>query len=85
MVQSSEIGREDTVELIPLDLPRTFPALTFFSQDGPYHPLLRQVLEAYVCYRPDVGYVSFAFFETYDSGSRNVLHCGHDATQPRCL
>jgi len=45
------------VSLIPLDLPRTFPALAFFQPGGPWHDHLRQVLEAYACYRPDIGYV----------------------------
>ena len=27
-------------------------------QGGPYHELLQSLLGAYVCYRPDVGYVS---------------------------
>lgn len=29
-------------------------------QGGPYHELLQSLLGAYVCYRPDVGYVSVA-------------------------
>lgn len=32
-------------------------ARSFFSAEGPHHAALRRVLEAYVCYRPDVGYV----------------------------
>jgi len=55
--EEDTIGKEGTVTLIPLDLPRTFPALSFFAENGPYHPKLREVLEAYVCHRPDVGYV----------------------------
>ncbi|PRP83341.1 drainin [Planoprotostelium fungivorum] len=51
------LGREDTVDLIHLDLPRTFPALSIFQPDGPCHNQLKDVLEAYVCYRPDIGYV----------------------------
>eukprot|EP01117_Protostelium_nocturnum_P016035 TRINITY_DN6276_c0_g1_i3.p1 TRINITY_DN6276_c0_g1~~TRINITY_DN6276_c0_g1_i3.p1 ORF type:complete len:506 (+),score=147.82 TRINITY_DN6276_c0_g1_i3:287-1804(+) len=51
------LGREDTVDLIHLDLPRTFPALSIFQPDGPCHNQLKEVLEAYVCYRPDIGYV----------------------------
>eukprot|EP01094_Clydonella_sp_ATCC50884_P001249 TRINITY_DN10931_c0_g1_i1.p1 TRINITY_DN10931_c0_g1~~TRINITY_DN10931_c0_g1_i1.p1 ORF type:complete len:456 (+),score=101.64 TRINITY_DN10931_c0_g1_i1:30-1370(+) len=51
------IGREGTVALIELDLSRTFPAIALFQRDGPLHDQLRQVLEAYVCYRPDIGYV----------------------------
>jgi hypothetical protein len=51
------MGKENTVSLIPLDLPRTFPCLSFFQVGGPSHAPLGQVLEAYVCYRPDIGYV----------------------------
>ncbi|EFA78769.1 RabGAP/TBC domain-containing protein [Heterostelium album PN500] len=53
----SSLGREGTVTLIQLDLPRTFPMLSIFQNEGPYHHKLAAVLEAYVCYRPDVGYV----------------------------
>lgn len=65
-----------TVKLIPLDLPRTFPALQFFQSDGPWMDSLREILEATVCYRPDIGYVQgmsylAAMFllcmDTYDS------------------
>lgn len=55
--QGGGIGKEGSVNLIPLDLPRTFPSLSFFRVGGPLYGQLRQVLEAYVCYRPDVGYV----------------------------
>ena len=51
------LGKEDTVELIFTDLTRTFPSLGFFQLGGPYYEPLRNVLEAYVCYRPDIGYV----------------------------
>eukprot|EP01087_Luapelamoeba_hula_P011202 TRINITY_DN3015_c0_g2_i4.p1 TRINITY_DN3015_c0_g2~~TRINITY_DN3015_c0_g2_i4.p1 ORF type:complete len:835 (-),score=195.61 TRINITY_DN3015_c0_g2_i4:29-2533(-) len=54
---SSLIGKENTVNLIPLDLPRTFPCLSFFQEDGPLREPLANILEAYVCYRPDIGYV----------------------------
>ncbi|KYQ91551.1 RabGAP/TBC domain-containing protein [Tieghemostelium lacteum] len=55
--ESSSLGREGSVSLIHLDLPRTFPMLSIFQQEGPLHQSLANVLEAYVCYRPDVGYV----------------------------
>eukprot|EP01103_Thecamoeba_quadrilineata_P001242 TRINITY_DN11097_c0_g1_i1.p1 TRINITY_DN11097_c0_g1~~TRINITY_DN11097_c0_g1_i1.p1 ORF type:complete len:442 (+),score=61.20 TRINITY_DN11097_c0_g1_i1:50-1375(+) len=51
------LGRLGTVTLIPLDLPRTFPALSIFNKDGPCHQQLKEILEAFVSYRPDVGYV----------------------------
>lgn len=40
-----------------MDLPRTFPALAFYQPGGPHHENLKRVLEAYVFYRPDIGYV----------------------------
>eukprot|EP01132_Coremiostelium_polycephalum_P002162 gene2162-2661_t len=55
--ENSSLGREGSVSLIHLDLPRTFPMLSIFQTDGPCHQSLANVLEAYVCYRPDVGYV----------------------------
>ncbi|XP_026171165.1 TBC1 domain family member 12-like isoform X1 [Mastacembelus armatus] len=48
---------EPSVELITQDISRTFPSLCVFQKGGPYHNLLRNILGAYTCYRPDVGYV----------------------------
>lgn len=42
---------------INLDLPRTFPELTFFHAEGShYEHALRDVLEAFLYLKPDVGY-----------------------------
>jgi len=49
--------REETLELICLDVSRTFPQLCIFQKGGPYYDHLHNVLGAYVCYRPDLGYV----------------------------
>ncbi|XP_072314988.1 TBC1 domain family member 14 isoform X1 [Eucyclogobius newberryi] len=49
--------RESSLELIKLDISRTFPQLCIFQQGGPYHDMLHSILGAYTCYRPDVGYV----------------------------
>ncbi|XP_035375610.1 TBC1 domain family member 14 isoform X2 [Electrophorus electricus] len=54
---SSHADREASLELIKLDISRTFPSLCIFQQGGPYHDVLHSVLGAYTCYRPDVGYV----------------------------
>ena len=51
------LGQEETLELIRLDVSRTFPQLCIFQEGGPYYQLLHNVLSAYVCYRPDIGYV----------------------------
>ncbi|OQS02913.1 regulator of chromosome condensation (RCC1) [Thraustotheca clavata] len=53
----SSDGREHTVLLIHTDLPRTFPSLKLFDTSGPYFEFLREVLETYACYRPDLGYI----------------------------
>jgi len=50
-------GGENTYRMIELDLPRTYPSLSLFHKDGPYHSQLQEVLETYAFYRPDVGYV----------------------------
>lgn len=51
------VGKERSVSVITLDLPRTFPALSFFQPGGPCHHQLKHVLEAFVCSRTDLGYV----------------------------
>ncbi|XP_057191462.1 TBC1 domain family member 14 [Triplophysa rosa] len=53
----SNADREASLELIKLDISRTFPNLCIFQQGGPYHDVLHSILGAYTCYRPDVGYV----------------------------
>ncbi|XP_066521823.1 TBC1 domain family member 12 isoform X2 [Hoplias malabaricus] len=54
---ASIADRESSLDLIKLDISRTFPSLFIFQKGGPYHELLHSVLGAYTCYRPDVGYV----------------------------
>uniref|UniRef100_UPI00398E5BB1 TBC1 domain family member 14-like isoform X1 n=2 Tax=Pristiophorus japonicus TaxID=55135 RepID=UPI00398E5BB1 len=53
----SAADREASLELIKLDISRTFPNLCIFQQGGPYYDVLHSILGAYTCYRPDVGYV----------------------------
>lgn len=53
----SAIGRETSLQLIDTDLPRTFPKMQLFGRDDAFHARLRQVLEAYTCSRPDLGYI----------------------------
>eukprot|EP00066_Takifugu_rubripes_P012039 XP_011601305.1 PREDICTED: TBC1 domain family member 12-like isoform X1 [Takifugu rubripes] len=53
----SAADRESSLDLIKLDISRTFPSLFIFQKGGPYHDLLHSVLGAYTCYRPDIGYV----------------------------
>lgn len=56
-IECFEEIREKTIDLIPIDICRTYPNLGFFQKGGPSHDDLRIVLEAYIGYRPDVGYV----------------------------
>jgi hypothetical protein len=51
------VGREPSLRLIAVDIPRTYPTLAFFHADGPLAAPLHRVLEAYACFRPDVGYI----------------------------
>ncbi|MCI4376983.1 hypothetical protein PGIGA_G00198020 [Pangasianodon gigas] len=64
---SSQADREASLELIKLDISRTFPSLCIFQKGGPYHDVLHSILGAYTCYRPDVGYMLtyFAAFEVF--------------------
>ncbi|CAH2091485.1 unnamed protein product [Euphydryas editha] len=48
---------ECSMELIQLDISRTFPHLCIFQPGGPYFDVLHELLAAYVCYRPDIGYI----------------------------
>ena len=50
-------GREDTLESIKYDIARTFPTLAIFNEGGPYYEVLHNLLGAYTCFRPDIGYV----------------------------
>ncbi|OWR42413.1 SWI/SNF-related matrix-associated actin-dependent regulator of chromatin subfamily B member 1 [Danaus plexippus plexippus] len=52
-----EYSDECSMELIQLDISRTFPHLCIFQPGGPYFDVLHELLAAYVCYRPDIGYV----------------------------
>ncbi|XP_057214793.1 TBC1 domain family member 12 isoform X3 [Triplophysa rosa] len=54
---ASVADRESSLDVIKLDISRTFPSLFILQKGGPYHDLLHSVLGAYTCYRPDVGYV----------------------------
>jgi len=55
--QHTLLGSESSLKVLDKDLPRTFRELGFFHQGGPLEAQLRDVLEAYIFYRPDVGYV----------------------------
>ena len=46
-----------SMTLIQHDIPRTFPTLSFFHDEGPLALSLDHVLKAYACYEPSIGYV----------------------------
>lgn len=50
-------GRENTLESIRFDIARTFPTLAIFDDGGPFYEPLHNLLGAYTCFRPDIGYV----------------------------
>lgn len=50
---SISLGKEASILLLEQDLPRTFPEFAFFHDTG----TLREVLQTFVCFRPDIGYV----------------------------
>lgn len=54
---TNDVNQESSMDLIKLDIARTFPNLCIFQEGGPYSEILHTLLAAYVCYRPDVGYV----------------------------
>lgn len=54
---SESVDQESSMDVIQLDISRTFPNLCIFQEGGPYSDVLHSLLAAYVCYRPDVGYV----------------------------
>lgn len=62
--QDDDKNHESSVELIKLDVSRTFPQLCFFQKDGPYHEALHNVLGAYACYNTQIGYVQGMSFLT---------------------
>lgn len=51
------MGHEHSIKVLEKDLPRTYKELGFFHNGGPLEESLRATLEAYIFYRPDVGYV----------------------------
>ena len=51
------LGAEGSLKVLDKDMPRTFNNLGVFRKGGPLEVPLRDVLEAYIFYRPDVGYV----------------------------
>lgn len=56
-IMNMEESERSAHKAISLDLPRTFPELTFFHAEGShYEHALRDVLEAFLYLKPDLGY-----------------------------
>ena len=51
------LGKENTVRLVSQDIARTFNQFGFFREGSPLNVQLRDMLEAFALYRPDIGYV----------------------------
>lgn len=50
-------GSQLTVLVVDLDVPRTFPHLSYFKPGTDMGEALRRILTAFICYRPDRGYI----------------------------
>ena len=50
-------SKEKSISIIETDLPRTFPMLGLFKEEGAYFEALRRMLESFAIHRPDIGYV----------------------------
>ena len=55
--ETTEMGKEGTVQLSDEDLKRTFVPLGFFGIGEPMYAKIRELLLCYAYYRPDIGYV----------------------------
>ncbi|ETO35445.1 hypothetical protein RFI_01618, partial [Reticulomyxa filosa] len=56
-LETTDKGRENTISYIDEDLHRTFPSLSYFQKEGVLQDGLRDLLQAYAFYRPDIGYI----------------------------
>jgi hypothetical protein len=54
---SSNTSRESSIDLVDGDVPRTFADLAVFTSEGPFYRQLHEVLQAFVYFRPELGYV----------------------------
>ena len=57
LLQENKPVKRDRSASLDNDLPRTFAELALFGDQGPFHETLKEVLETYVVFRPDLGYV----------------------------
>ncbi|VDL91324.1 unnamed protein product [Schistocephalus solidus] len=57
IIETKLFRRDTSLQIIRLDISRTFPQLGLFQADGPYHRDLHDLLAAYVSFQPSVGYL----------------------------
>jgi len=57
VTQALIFGRENTIRHIRNDIERTFPKMNFFQKGGALAESLEQMLQCFVFYRPDQGYI----------------------------
>ena len=55
--EKEKFDRENSINIIDLDIERTFPYLNIFTHNSPLSDDLREILRAFVVSRPDIGYV----------------------------
>ena len=55
--EREKFDRENSINIIDLDIERTFPYLNIFKHNSPLSDDLREILRAFVISRPDIGYV----------------------------
>ncbi|KAH3764024.1 TBC1 domain family member 14 [Pelomyxa schiedti] len=51
------LGRAESQRLIETDIEATFPYLNLFKVGCPFYEPLKSLVQAYVAYRPDIGYI----------------------------
>lgn len=54
---SPHFGKQNSAKLINMDISRTFNQMGYFKEGSPLNTQLRDLLEAFVQCRPDIGYV----------------------------
>ena len=55
--EKEKFDKENSINIIELDIERTFPYLNIFKGNSPLAEDLREILRVFVASRPDIGYV----------------------------
>jgi hypothetical protein len=69
------VGSEMSMLTIDVDIPRTFPELSYFQAGTDMNTSLRNILSAFAVYRPDIGYTQGMSFVA----ATILLHVGNEA------